>query len=254
MRGKKEKEKNKSISTHPGPWRTSSGERAAWEQRLKEKARAASDLEDRTRRLLDERETSEVGATSSAGRGSLDGGLAQAVYDLKRRLADIEAKLEEEAGGKSRETENRAKKERETGMKPAAVPDHVQEELKSTAWTASTPSQLAALYRRRLLEAWEGVGAVKKTARFVDESAQARAQAEGAADVGNLPSPAPATAAADVKGAIKSVTKGDGVSAEVTALSRRRRLADGVMDWLRRRGGQGRKSGDGGPGAVAADV
>lgn len=75
---------------------------------------------------MDERETSEVGANSSAGRGSLDGGLAQAVYDLKRRLADVEAKLEEEAGGKSRETENRAKKERENGMKPAAVPDHLR--------------------------------------------------------------------------------------------------------------------------------
>lgn len=265
-----------SIYIHPGPWRTSSGERAAWEQRLKEKARAAANLEDQTRRLLDERETSAlgdgtgtgmgtgttgVGATSGAGRGGLDGGLAQAVYDLKRRLADIEAKLEEEVGRKSRETENRVKKEQETVMKPAAAP--APEELESTDWTASIPSQLAALCRRRLLEAWEGVGGVKKTAGVVDEFAQVRAQAKSEAEtkahakgegVGNLSSPAPAPAAADSKGGVKSVTMKGGVSAEVTEPPRRRRSADGVMGWLRRRGGGEGKSGEGGTGTVAVDV
>jgi hypothetical protein len=100
------------MATTLEPRPQSSGNRAAWEKRLKDKATAATDLEERTKRLLQEREETGRGGTGATGTGAGAGagagtgeggvisngadpvsGLAQAVYDLKRRLADIEAGL-----------------------------------------------------------------------------------------------------------------------------------------------------------------
>ena len=273
--------------------RESSGKRAAWEKRLKDKAAAAEDFEEQTRRLLErERGVGTTGTGTEAGTGAgkgmlLDGGgLADAVYDLKRQLADIEVRLEEaEARKRSKQQQSGSETTTTTTTTrgKATIPDTKKDKsdpalssfsAAAAAAVAADDSaasvwQLAERGREQVLTAWRDfTSKTSVSGRDQDGVSSVSLNASSSSAPVTVPIPTQSSHPPSSTGPPRQKGKNRVEEEEeeedvekpprVALALRLGRVADRVTGWFRRiwggRGGRGKKSGEDRDGTVAEEA